>query len=113
VGIENKVGKFRISSELVHGAAEGKDNFREAIRMIMEKVIILEADFHYYNNSFEYIAYSEEFEPVKEGVIVPEYYVVIHTEVNKETGEVVITEITFSKVAGESTVSVVGGNENA
>lgn len=66
---DNQLGKFRIHRDLIL-----KDKL-SALR-VMAKCIVVRCEFLYHNNSFEYVALSEDFAEVPEVGFLPTYNIV-------------------------------------
>lgn len=69
--IEKRLGRFLISDEML------RKNPR-AVQRILSKVIVVRCEYLYPNRAFEYIAQSERFDVVEEGLLYPTYTGVIN-----------------------------------
>ena len=67
---KNRIGRFYISRELI-----ARDPVT-ALR-VLGHCIVVRCEMMFYRNNFEYMAFSPDFESVKEGSIAPEYEVFI------------------------------------
>lgn len=68
----NKLGKFRVSRELIHNPKNHKK-----ILQIMGGMIIVRAECIYAGDCFEYTAISDYFDDVETGWVTPDYEFII------------------------------------
>lgn len=66
--MKRKVGKFIASRNIV--------NNLEYMTVLMQKCIIYRAEASFYQDSIEYLAYSEMFDEISEGEIIPSYQII-------------------------------------
>ena len=76
-GIRARAGTFRLPQSLL-------DDHPKIVLEIMAKCIVYRAESLYYERQIEYAALSQEFDPVPEGEVTPEY----EWYVDGETGDV-------------------------
>jgi hypothetical protein len=62
---ENRLGRFILHREVFHRW--------EDMLPLMGNFVVIEAKFRWDTNCIEYLAYSNLFEPIEEGVAAPEY----------------------------------------
>jgi hypothetical protein len=62
------LGKFYIDLNIIES---GKEN--TIIKKIMSQCIILRAEVLYYRNAIKYVAISDNFDSVEDGMMIPEY----------------------------------------
>jgi len=85
---DRRIGRFRITEAII-------DANPKAVRKLMGGVIVVRAEFMY-GSIFEYIAISPEFDEIAEGLIAPEYDIVV---TNKTQGKkIIVDKITFKRV---------------
>jgi len=64
-----RIGRFFVAESFIE---EGND----CVRRLMEKIIVLKADYCYMRRGFEYIAICEDFEECPPHLEVPDYSVI-------------------------------------
>lgn len=67
-----RIGRFFAHAEFV-------DLENIALRRIMEKVVVLRADYRMERDDFEYVVLCEDFEEVPRHCVIPEYLVIVST----------------------------------
>lgn len=77
---EKKIGNFKITKELIECASE-------ELFSLFSKIIIVRCEY-VYPDLFEYRGYSEMFEPIKKGCLIPEY---IFNITKKGTGKITLS----------------------
>ena len=89
---ERRIGRFHIDRHLI-------DNQPEDVLRLLRDILIVRAEMRYDRDAIEYVGISENFAPVPEGCITPEYY--IEEEVERTpldsidgTREVIVTSRT-------------------
>jgi hypothetical protein len=65
-----RIGRFVVNEEFVE-----LENL--AMRRIMERVVVLRADFRYERRQFEYFVLCEDFEELPRHSMAPEYLVIV------------------------------------
>jgi hypothetical protein len=70
VSKDRRIGRFFVNEEFV-----SLDNL--AYRRMMEKVVVLRAEFKYEQRAFEYYVLCEDFEEVPLNFVIPEYRVIV------------------------------------
>ena len=68
-----KLGKYQLSYELLADIVNGTLDFKD----VFKNFIVVKAEFLLASDSIEYIAYSEAFDTLAEGEIVPTYTIEI------------------------------------
>jgi hypothetical protein len=63
---KKRVGKFYVSEGFIEDSESG-------IREVMKRCVIVRAEYIWHKGLFEYIAFSDCFDPVPVGVAIPEY----------------------------------------
>jgi len=87
------LGRLYFSGRLLNNALdENKEcsrtkDSREMFRLVMEKIIVLKAEFNYGLDRLEYVCYCEEFKPISLTMEVPLYRVLCHNDYGKITIE--------------------------
>lgn len=66
-----KLGRFYLSAERI------RQKWPELCALVFARVVVVRAEMLWQTNAVEYLAYSEDFEPVPEGVAPPEYQFLI------------------------------------
>ena len=56
------------------------ENDCEFVRQIMGEVIVLKTEVLFHMDSMEYVAISKHFDEVEDGIVIPEYKAIIHSE---------------------------------
>tara|TARA_R110000868_G_scaffold7251_1_gene39668 strand:- start:104 stop:376 length:273 start_codon:yes stop_codon:yes gene_type:complete len=67
--IDRRLGRFFISSQILREQPE-------SLRTLFAKMIVVEAQMRWERDSVEYLAMSDRFEPVEEGVMCPIYDII-------------------------------------
>jgi len=70
--LEKHKGRFYIANPIL---AYDIDIMRE----IMQRVVIVRAETLHMNDTIEYYAYSDHFDELEQGEVIPEYEVIIHS----------------------------------
>ena len=70
MSMNNRVGKFKMSHRLLRADLDN-------IRWVLSHFVIVRAESLYYDDTIEYVAYSELFDEIPEGEIIPEYEIII------------------------------------
>lgn len=78
------IGRFTVSGALCRGS------FLE-LRALFAQVIVTRCEHMFWNDTFEYYAISDLFEPVPEGTMIPHYEITFHTQGG-------VTSVTAKKV---------------
>jgi len=89
---ENRIGRFFLNN----------DNLltKEELKSIFTKVVVVECSLYQHKNSIQnwvygYYAYSDLFDKIKAGDIIPEYQIISHSEVINET---IIYSVKFERM---------------
>ena len=85
---DKRIGTFRIRKELINGSPE-------VVRLIMGRVIVVRAEYMY-GGYIDYMAFSPEFDKIKEGDKAPEYDIVITNKMNGKKR--ILDKITFKRI---------------
>lgn len=64
-----KLGKFQVSYPLIAQMVNGTSNFQD----VLKNFIIVKAEFLLAADAIEYVAYSETFDELSEGEVIPAY----------------------------------------
>lgn len=72
--ISNRIGRFKISSEIIR-----KGKYEDVLKLF-SNFIVLRCEHNYTQDTFDYVAYSPLFKEVPEGSIGPEYLITVHKE---------------------------------
>ena len=74
MGVKSRrFGRFRITFDAI-------ETGHEYVYQVMGEVIIIRAEALLHNDMVEYIAISKHFDEVGEGVMIPEYKAIMHSE---------------------------------
>ena len=68
-----RYGNFKISMTLI-------ESHPDVVRKVMGKCIITRAEFVWASNCIEYTAISDLFEPIKDGMEIPNYNITINED---------------------------------
>lgn len=80
---EGRCGKFSVRVKVLEKATHGQLN------QLFQDMVIVRAEMHYGSRSIEYIAYCPFFEPISEGVMIPEYKVELFLSENSDRVSIV------------------------
>lgn len=86
----NKVGAFFVPHMLI-------DQFPAAVSALQRDVLIVHAMSDFARDGIGYVGFSDHFDPVPAGAIVPGYSITISAEKDEETGAEVIKELVFNR----------------
>jgi hypothetical protein len=59
------------------------DNNRLALKALMERIIVIRADYFLERAKFEYTAISDMFSTIELGLVIPEYYIIFTVNPDK------------------------------
>jgi hypothetical protein len=71
---EKRYGKFTVSRELLN------DLSADDLYMLFEKIIVVEASYHFGSYGIDYVAASPYFDPVHDGEKIPTYEPQMHKD---------------------------------
>lgn len=89
--ISSRIGRFRISTAFMKDATED-GNHRKGLSDFFSKVLIVRAEHLWHSQSFEYVAYSEMFNPIELGFEAPQYTILV----NRNEDENGVVSYTYS-----------------
>jgi hypothetical protein len=69
-----RIGAFTVSAHVI------KDWKHQAVQSLFGAVVVLRCEHHFHSDTFEYVAYSELFEPVPSCMVAPRYELEVHRE---------------------------------
>ncbi|QXN72669.1 hypothetical protein RCZAHN_60 [Rhodobacter phage RcZahn] len=78
---DRRIGRFEITLDVIN-------DHPDAVLAIMSKVIVVEATNHFAEATVRYTAICEDFEPLPDGMMFPDY----DPEFDEETGEISWTQ---------------------
>ena len=68
---DRRLGRFLIPTSLM-------ERDPDIVRAVMGRCVILRAEHLYYGEQIDYVATSPDFDELEEGLMIPEYDVIIH-----------------------------------
>jgi len=81
-----RAGKFLIHFDMIEEAADNIET-ESVLANIFSRCIIYRAEAMYYSKCIEYQAFSNDFDIVEEGGLIPEYMWKVKVRVDTETGK--------------------------
>lgn len=89
---ERRLGRFKIDQRWI-------DADPDACVALLSGFLIVRAECLMYSNAIEYVAFSDQFDPVPEHEEPPFYLPEIKQEQNEETGKITRTTVGFKRAA--------------
>ena len=85
--MDKRIGRFEMSRELI-------ERDPETARAIMGRCIVVRCEMMYEHDTLEYVALSPDFDEVQQGMIAPEYDVIISEGGNRIEFKLANAELT-------------------
>ena len=86
---ESRWGRFALPGKYAILFSKGEEKYVAAFKKLFSEVFIVRCEHLFHTDSFEYVAWSTMFRPLKEGEAMPAYVF----EYDKENGSVKCTEL--------------------
>ena len=78
-----RIGKFRVSAHIIANSNR-EDNNRDFLHLLFGRCIIIQAGYNFEHDAFEYLAFSDLFEEITPGALIPYYLIDVENMENQD-----------------------------